>query len=426
MHVGGACKGARPAFHWYLHALASHRTGRPARPVVEPVNPNAIQIMSLTTRTALSAAIVSLIAACGGGESSSSTAASTSSTATSQASAMQRLRALAAGGGSTSAAATTITNAQFFQWAGVLLPTVFPPNPGSMTLNAEGLVWDIRAYSNGMYLAVASNGRAYGLGPITGNALVDLGVMQGFSAQVCSTIDCNPPTGGGGGGTGSLNECTMPASQALQAGNRWNAVYTSTSYLPTTSTGEYTLAATVDGATTFEGQSAVKTTATLVGRQLGFDVNSTSATYSRAAQNDLTEIVGIETEMTIAGFLNRIKSVNSPADPSSEFTLAVGGALNKTVTATTTTTIVGLPIPPQTHTAATTKTFKYEARESISVQGRSYDTCRYRQTDSSGNYSLQWHIVGKGFEAKFEQYTPAGALAGRSELKSATFNGAPV
>lgn len=394
--------------------------------MVEPVNPNAIQIMSLTTRTALSAAVVSLIAACGGGESSSSTAASTSSAAASQASALQRLRALAAGGGSTSAAATTITNAQFFQWAGVLLPTVFPPNPGSMTLNAEGLVWDIRAYSNGMYLAVASNGRAYGLGPITGNALVDLGVMQGFSAQVCSTIDCNPPTGGGGGGTGSLNECTMPASQALQAGNRWNGVYTSTSFVPTTSTGEYTLAVTVDGAATFEGQSAVKTSFTLVGRQQGVDVNILSATYSRAAQNDLTETVGSETDAAAEGLVTRIKVVNTPPDPNTQFTLSAGGTLTKTVTATTSTSFVGLPFPPQTTTGPTTQTFKFEARESISVQGRSYDTCRYRQTGSSGSYSLQWHIVGKGFGAKSEDYTSAGALTGRNELKSGTFNGAPL
>lgn len=425
--MSGGVQGCAPRLPLLSSCLDTTPSGSTLfRPVVTPLNPHAIKTMSLTTRTALSVAIVSLISACGGGESSSSAPASSLSGASAQANAIERLRALAAGGGATSAAATTITNAQFFQWAGVLLPSVFPANPGSMTLNAEGMVWDIRAYSNGMYLAVASNGRAYGLGPITGNQLVDLGVMQGFSAQVCSTINCNPPTGGGGGGTGSLNECTMPASQALQAGNRWNAVYTSSSFLPTTLTGEYTLAATVDGAATFEGQSTVKTSATLTGRQLGIDLNNTSATYSRAAQNDLTEIVGIETDMTVVGMVTRVKVVNTPPDPNTEFTLSAGGTLTKTVTATTSTSFVGLPLPPQTNTGSTTQTFKFEARESISVQGRSYDTCRYRQTDSSGNYSLQWHIVGKGFGAKFEQYTPAGALAGRSELKSATFNGAPV
>jgi hypothetical protein len=164
----------------------------------------------------------------------------------------------------------------------------------------------------------------------------------------------------------------------------------------------------------------------LTGRQLGVDLNNTSATYSRPAQNDLIEIVGIETDMTVVGMVTRVKVVNTPPDPNTEFTLSAGGTLTKTVTATTSTSFVGLPLPPQTNTGSTTQTFKFEARESISVQGRSYDTCRYRQTDSSGNYSLQWHIVGKGFGAKFEQYTPAGALAGRSELKSATFNGAPV
>lgn len=382
--------------------------------------------MSLSTRSALSLAVLSLATACGGADPGPSPAVSAASGTDLQTSVAARLRALAAGSGSTSAAVITITNAQFFQWVGQALPSIFPPSPSSMSLNLDGLVWDIRAYSNGNFLAVASNGRAYGLGPVTGNRLLDLGVMQGFSDAVCSAINCSPNTGGGGNGT--LNECAMPASQLLQTGNRWTAVYSSTPYVPSASTGEYSVTGIVDGPASFEGQSTIKTSLAITGLQLGVEVNNISANYHQAAANGLVQLVGQEGDSTLLGILTHLKSVNTPPDLNSEFTLPVGGTLTKTVTATTSTSVVlnGVTLPPQTGTGSSTTTFKFEARESINVQGRSYDTCRYRQTDSSGAYTLQWHIVGKGFEAKFEYYTPAGVQTGRSELKGATFNGAPI
>ena len=122
-----------------------------------------------------------------------------------------RLRALGStgsgtGGGTTAAAAGPITNDQFFQWAGQILASEFPANPVAKWLVAEGLVWDVRAYANGNYLAVADNGRAYGLGPVTGNALVDLGPVQALADPVCSRVDCS----GGAAGPENLFLCGIP------------------------------------------------------------------------------------------------------------------------------------------------------------------------------------------------------------------------
>lgn len=167
--------------------------------------------LSTPVRVVLSLGLVAVLAVCGGARADAG-GSSTAATHT-QAGAEPlnlRLSALGAGrgtgGGSTAAAAGPITNEQFFQWAGQILATEFPANPVARWLVAEGLVWDVRAYASGNYLAVADNGRAYALGPATGNALVDLGSMQAFADTACARIDCS----GGGTGAENLFLCGIP------------------------------------------------------------------------------------------------------------------------------------------------------------------------------------------------------------------------
>ena len=379
------------------------------------------------SRTALALAAVALVAACGGESNAPMSAQEFAAAVRPDAPRSDRLRALAAGGGSTAAAAATITNEQLFQWARLTYPELFPGIPATLTVPYDGKVFDVRAFTNGNYLGV-SNGVAYGLGSFTGGNLQDFGAVQTFADMVCSKVGCTPTGGGGGGGTGSLNGCTQGFSEAMRTGNTYRVVYLSSVLVTPASTGEYTIDGIVNGQASFEGSSATKVTTTTRGSQFGVAVDATILSYHVSTGNDLTRTLGTEATATIQGFPATIKAVfAAPASVNDEFTLAAGTSLTKSETMTSSTSVQGLPfsLPPSTNTSSTTHT--YEGRETVSVQGRSWDTCRYRTTtaDSPG-YTLSWFIYGKGLAAKMEDYTAGGTVQYRGELKSATLNGSAL
>jgi hypothetical protein len=376
-----------------------------------------------TPRNVLALAVTCLVAACGGESPAPSSVQSFVASITPDAPKSDRLKTLAVGGSAGVSAATAITNAQLFQWAQLQYPEIFGAAAPIVIANYpfDGKLFDVRDFRNGSYLGVA-NGRAYGLGPFTNGALVDFGPVQQYADLVCARLNCAPTDGGGG----TVNACTMPASQALQTGNIWRATYVGVDFIPTSGSREYSVEGRVEGPAVFQGMSAVKSTTTLTDAALGSVPIQVAATYARAAQGGLIETLANESEMTIGGFINRSRSVYTPPDLNSEFALAVGGTLSKTVISIETSSVGGLPLPPQGRTETVTTNYKYEARENIAVQGRSYDTCRYRIGDATGFYGLQWYIVGKGFLARYEQYTSSNALASRIEMKSGTFNGAPL
>lgn len=386
-----------------------------------------------TSRTVLALAALAVLAACGGSEAPRSSAqtftdalASTATPAHSD-----RLRALAVGvgGGSTSAAAGPITNAQLFQGAEVIFPDLFPTLTPPTTINDlpyQGRVFQVKAYNNGNFLGISSDGVVWGLGPYTGGNLVQFGAVQGFADLVCSRINCGG-TGGTGGGGGALNGCTEGASVALRAGNRYTANYLSSVLVAPTSTGEYQIEGEVEGNASFEGQSTVRVRNKVRGSQFGFAVDSDVLAYMQAGENDLIKSIGTEATATVGGFLATTKSVFNPASVNTEFTLAVGGTLTKTDTMTSTVTAASIPFPLPPTTASTTSTYTYEARETISVLGRSWDTCRYRQTtQGSPGVTYSWFIFGRGFAAKVEHRNDAGTPEYRGELRSATINGAAL
>lgn len=379
------------------------------------------------SRTVLALAVVALVAACGGQSTAPMSAQEFAAAIRPDAPRSDRLRALAVGSGSTAAAAVTITNDQLFQWARLTYPDLFPGTPTTLTVPYEGKVFDVRAFPNGNYLGV-SGGVAYGLGSFTGGNLQDFGAVQTFADMVCSKVNCTPTGGGGGGGTGSLNGCTQGFSEAMRTGNTYRVVYLSSVLVTPASTGEYTIDGVVNGSAAFEGTSATKVTTTTRGSQFGVSVDATVLSYHTSTGNDLTRTLGTEVTATIQGFPATIRAVfTAPASVNDEFTLGLGTSLTKTETATTSTVVQGLPfpIPPTTNTSSSTHTF--EARESVTVQGRSWDTCRYRTTspDSPG-YTLEWYIFGKGLAAKVEGYTAGGTVEYRGELKSAVLNGSPL
>lgn len=392
---------------------------------------------SSTPRFILTALVAATLAACGGGGeaprlSPQEFGAALTGDAPTTAAASDRLRIQAASGGTRlrALAVTTITNAQLFTWAQATYPELFGSGtPASFPLTFEGKQFDVRAYTTGNYLGVA-NGVAYGYGAFTGYQLVSFGAVSGYTDLVCNSgkVTCTDP-GTGGGGTGTLNACTMPAAQALVAGNRLVATYTTTTTVNTQSeTSEVTLEGVVNGAATFEGQSAIQTTSTFSTTVDGMAYNTRTLSFEQIGPNGMIRSLGNENEISSAALPTAMKSrlVFNPADLNTEFTLAEGTSLTKSVTTTTTTLQSPFPNPgPSTSTSTTRYTF--EGRETITVNNRSYDTCRYRETDdSSTGYDLNWYIVGKGMAARMRSFDATGKQLSNTDLKSGTFNGAPL
>lgn len=382
---------------------------------------------SLFTRTALALALAAALAACGGGETPRSAAQSfTDALASTPApSRSDRLRALATGVVA-AATTTTITNEQFFQGAEAIYPDLFPTTPAPTSISNlpyQGRTFVVKAYANGNFLGVSNDGIAWGLGPFTGGELVQFGTVQSFAALVCGTITCS--TGGTGGGTGALNGCVEPASTWLRVGNTYEAVYANQVFAPVASSGEYRIDGEVDSTTTFEGQAAFKVRNRVRGQQSGEAVDADVFSFSQVGDNDLTLTYGSETQVSVSGFSLNSRTVFNPAELNSEFTLQIGQSLDKTTSSTTTMTGGPIPFPPTS--GSSTTQYTYEARETITVQGRSWETCRYREAVQAAQHiGYSWYIVGRGFTARHESRNASGTVLERSELKSAKVNGAAI
>ncbi len=367
---------------------------------------------------ALALSVAALVSACGGGETSLTPAQAFAARITTDTPLAGRLQSASVG--ARLASPVVITNDQLFQWLQLQFPELLGTTAPTVIAN---LPYDVRGFQGGVYLAVA-NGRLYGLGPFTNGQLIDFGVIQQFADLVCSRINCNGS--GTGGGTGALNGCTLPASEALRIGYSRAATYVRNELTAPTSTGEFTIETVVEGSATFEGQSAIRVPTRVHGVQSGQVVDTTVKAYQQIADNELTRWLGAETDVSVQGMALTVRSVDDPAQLNNEFTLALGASMDQTSTTTSTYVNAPFPFPPTTESSTTRIT--YEARETISVLGRSYDTCRYKYVPASGGgaFSYNWFIVGKGLSARQEMRNSAGDVLGNVELKSATINGVGI
>lgn len=390
-------------------------------------------------------AALTLLAACGGGEAPSAVPKAVSDMG-------QRMHTLSAGSGSVaddlrrnmemaSLNSTTAVSAKdLFDWAQYKFPDLFrtvsiPDTP----FVYEGVTYTIRGFANGNYLGLTQDGRIFGLGPFTNFQLVGFGNAADFAAQVqadrclVNPAACNPNNPP----AGPLNGCTLPASTALATGTRLVAEWVYSATTPQgNSSGESKIESVVEGAATFEGQSVIRTRSktTNVTTIAGMPVNSSSegSEYLQAANGGLVRFIGSETEVVASGapgaFTTRVKLVATPPTLNTEFTLAVGQSLTQTETTTTTTTTVaaGIPLPPSTVTSSSTERITYEARESITVRGRTFDTCRYKSFDPALPTATitQWYIYGVGLPAR--SVSVDGTTTTTLELKSASLNGSPI
>jgi hypothetical protein len=393
----------------------------------------------MTTRTstsfrlsalALTLAAAGLLSACGGGDSGVDTAG-----AREFVSQIATKHPLAAAGRES---ALSLTVAQvdakaLFDWAEFKFPELFPKGAQNLPtpIPYEGSVYTVRAYPNGNFLGLRNDGAVFGLGPFTGNVLTPFGFLSDYAASVVAEqcqvnpASCVPTTEP----SGPLNECMLPAATALTTGNRIVLSYLSYETNRAQPTAEYTIDGIVTGAATFEGQSAVLTTSNISGTV--FEGMTTSVysgvnkDYSQVAQNGFTRQLGGESDTQFGTgadmFRSQSKYVVTAGQLNSEFALQPGQSFNKRETLVST-QLAPFPLPPTTSDFVETITF--EARESVSVQAGTFDTCRYRYAQSDGISTLVWYIVGRGIPAKSQ--TTSSGRTDTQELKSGTYNGAPL
>ena len=308
-----------------------------------------------------------------------------------------------------SAAAAVISDEQLYAWAQLAFPDWFPP--GSLSFGGVaylGKVFAGRAYSTGNYLAVA-DGELYGLGPLTGGQLVTLGAVQNFASTVCESVDCARaavPTA-----------CALSPGERLRTGTLTATRYRVTPVQPAGSPYEIGVDSLVDGPARFADRDAVRVVTTLRDAAGTAIAGGTTHLYQVADTSGATWLLGTEA-VDGSGTASR-RVAFAPALSDSEFALAVGQAVTKVQTATTTSPPGGAA---SSELRATTYTF--EAREPLDVLGRRYDTCRYREAPLAGGpVTVNWVVVGSGIPARTEVRLPDGTVLQRHELLSGAVNG---
>lgn len=374
----------------------------------------------LMTRGAATLLLITLLAACGGGDMPPPTAAPSEQVATAQAPGKRKL-----------ATAITVDAKALFDWAEFKYPSLFAKGPQNVPLLFAGVSYTIRAYPNGNYLGLTAGGDIYGLGPFTNQVLTSFGKLSDYVALVqgdsCLVYpgSCDPPP------TGPANECVDPTMANPPTGFRTHLVYDYSS--SSSGNGETTLDSVVDGPSTFEGKSAFKVTTNVVSafNAPGFSITTTllSTNFYQPVGNGLIQNLGgtSDSDSNIPGLPTGNRSsqsyVHTPPDVGVEFALQVGQSVTKTVN-TTTTTI--LPAGTPVDNSSSTTTYTFEAKETISVLGRSFNTCRYRTTSPGvSGFGFSWYIVGKGVPAKFT--STDGTETTSSQLKpGSTYNGAAL
>ena len=379
----------------------------------------------MTTSTSIRSSLISLalaalLTACGGGDDGTEGAVKFAG---------QMRAASVAAPTVAAAAATTVTADMTLDWAEYKFPELFPKAIALRFPNIEygGVVYNARAYPGawGMrYLGITPDGRIYGLGDFTGNALQQFNDIPYWAAQVLADRCSVYPGSCGGPVAGPLNECTDPVAEALPTGFRTRLVYVHSGTLM----GEQTTESVIDGPSTFEGQSAIKITSTTSGTGTfegeTVDMSTRVEAYQQLGADGVTKTLGALVQMTIGGFpFSSSKTVYAPPRENLEFHIAEKATGTITSSATTTTLV-----PPGAPPVAVnyTETFTFQAKEPKTVLAGTFATCRYRTDGANAStYDTTWYIVGKGIPALVES-TVNGVVTDRQELKSGTYNGTPL
>lgn len=305
-----------------------------------------------------------------------------------------------------------------FEWAEWKYPELFPKGPASTRIDHLGTAYTVRSYGNGNHLGITDDGGIYGLGPYTAGALLRLGSLETYGALIRADRPvmypwlAAPATG--------LNECQPLAVVSQVPGTRYQVVLEGVPPL----LYRLTMTQEVIGPASFGTQAATLTRLDTVA-----EVGSPAAPYTSRQEYRLFREALVDGRVREFGEeLTQTEGASAPVRTRTDFipdivdglyTIRVGqmSARNESGTLT------GLdPIQPaRSHSRNTTRAF--EARESITLDGRTFDTCRYRETQGSTLLSRSWVHVGTGL---FLRIDLQGSVTQRLEMRTATLNGTPL
>lgn len=355
----------------------------------------------------------------------------------------QMRAASAAAPGVAVTAATTVTADMTLDWAEYKFPDLFPKAVAIKfpSIEYEGVTYNARAYPGawGMrYLGITPDGRIFGLGDFTGQALQQFNDIAHWSAQIVADQCSVHPDRCGNPPAGPLNECADPAAAALTAGLRSRLVYEFTGG----ANGEQTVESVIEGPSIFEGQDAIKINSQVSGTSIieGTPVNTSVKveTYEQLGSSGVTLTLGSLVEISVGDItdgditlpgtvISSTKTVYTPPSQNLEFHLALGqtGTITSTSTTTTLAGFPGMPLPPPS-TSTISEVYTFQAKEPVTVLAGTYATCRYRiDGDNANSFTTTWFIVGKGIPAKSETRVD-GVVTDTQQLKSGTYNDAPL
>ena len=158
-------------------------------------------------------------------------------------------------------------------------------------------------------------------------------------------------------------------------------------------------------------------------------VNLENKSYMQDAGSGFVRLLGGEFTTTLAGVGSlQSKTVYSPGSLNVEFSIQPSQTISKAMSSTTSLT---LPFgPPTTSTGTVVRSHTFVGRESITVRGRGYATCKYTERGQAGDTSTStvWYIDGKGVPARSEEVDTFQGVSKTTviELVSGTLNGAPL
>lgn len=369
----------------------------------------------------LAVACTGLLSGCGGDAPSGDTKMPHTGSANADAvSPAGTLRTLAATAKDPGVPTVGITNAQLFQWAQRQYPLIFGTGLPLLTSNYrhENRSFDLRSFKDGAYLGI-SEGRVYGLGPYTNGKLEDFGPLQQYADAVCASGPC--------GDINALNGCTLSADQLLRAGHQQVSVYAVSNPSLSDQVGEATRTVSVMGPADFAGRSSIQTSVKYSLVLAGQRIDTITWHYDQVAAGGMMLSLGSETpingDVPVGA---RLRTVFDPPLLNEEHSLQSGQSLIQHY-ATQSIRIGTGKTDPSTSTTKLNY-WTYQGRESIVVQGRRYEACRYRQVDRLpfSAYSLKWMLVDKGLLVRQEARSGNGQLTSLLELKSATLDGEPI
>lgn len=378
-------------------------------------------------RFSASTAVLALLNACGGGDGPGEAPAR----AAGLGSQVKQAQAAAPSPAQSAAVVLVSVDARvLFDWAEVVYPSLFPRGPQNYPLRYEEVDYSVRSYANGNHLGVTTTGAVFGLGPFTNQVLQAFGRDSDYAAQVqaaaCQTYpgSCtvNVP----------LNECIDPAQARLSTGLSSSLVYDVSGAVP----GTLTVDTTINGAAVFEGQNAIKTTTVTKGSTISAAFSGTFTltleSFELMGSDGVTRSLGGLFGQVNEGFFNGVstgissqksKTVFMPARDNLQFYLQLGQS-RTTVSTSTVTFTDPATLEPLASTIGEPYTF--EARETVTVLGKAYSSCRYRLAGSQvGDYTLSWYLLGKGVPVRIVSYLGSNAIR-TQELRSGTYNGVPL